>query len=202
MYFFTDKVIGCDKEKLQKKVGDKKLIFMNQVHGSNVEVIDENSPTTIIKTDAIITQNKNVALCVVVADCNPVIFIDNVKNAVGIAHAGRVGSYQGIVKKTIERMIQEFDCDKKDLHVKIGPSIRKCCYEIGEEVICGHEEFTCKEDEKIYLDLIALNKRQLYEVGIEDKNIKILSTCTCCDKRYPSYRREATSERFCGVVSL
>ncbi|WP_024954231.1 peptidoglycan editing factor PgeF [Sulfurospirillum arcachonense] len=202
MYFFTDRFVGVDREKLQKKVGNKKLIFMNQIHSSNVKVVNKNSPSALEKTDAMITNDKDVALCVVVADCNPVIFLDESKGVVGVAHAGRVGSYEKIAQKTVLAMSEEFGCVKKDIHVKIGPSIKACCYEVGSEVIGGFETFTCKKNAKIFLDLIALNKQQLQEVGIEEKNIEISSTCTCCDENYFSYRREATKSRFCGVVSL
>lgn len=193
MHFFTDKFIGVDEEKLQQKVGKRKLIFMNQIHSANVEVVDINSPSIVLKTDAIITIDKNVALGVRAADCIPVVFIDKVVGAVGVAHAGRVGSYKGIVKKTIKTMVEEFTCKEENIQVILGPSIKKCCYEVGVEVIDGFEEFTCKKDGKIYLDLVALNTKGL-------KNVEVSSTCTCCDKNYFSYRRDGTKERFCGVV--
>jgi len=193
MHFFTDRFTGVDEKKLQVRVGKRKLIFMNQIHSANVEVVDKNSTSIVSKTDAIITTDKDVALGVRAADCIPVIFVDKVRGAVGVAHAGRVGSYKGIIKKTIRKMVDEFTCKEKDIHVIFGPSIKKCCYEVGIEVVEGFEEFTCKENGKIYLDLIALNTQ-----GLE--NFEVISTCTCCDKNYFSYRRDATKERFCGVV--
>ncbi len=191
MHFFTDRFIGIDKNELQKRVGDKKLIFMKQTHSDIVEVVDKNSPTK--ECDAMITADKDVALCVVVADCIPVILIDKVAKTVGVVHAGRVGSYKSIVKKTIDKMKKEFTC--RDIHVIFGPSIKKCCYEVGAETIKGFEEFTCVDDGKIYLDLVALNSKDL-------KNVEILSTCTCCDDNYFSFRRDKTKKRFCGVVTI
>jgi hypothetical protein len=192
-YFFTDKFIGIDREKLQKKVGDKKLVFMKQIHSDIVAIVDRNSP--VMECDAMITNDKGVALCVVVADCIPVILKDNVKKVVAVAHAGRVGSYKDIIKKTIEKMKKEFTCKEDDIHINFGPSIKKCCYEVGSEVIDGYEDFTCIKNGKIYLDLIELNKHGL-------KNLEIDPTCTSCDTNYFSYRRDATKKRFCGVVSL
>ena len=192
-YFFTDKFTGVDEKKLQNRVGKRKLIFMNQIHGANVEVVDIDSASIVSKTDAIITIDKDVALGVRAADCIPVIFVDEIRGAVGVAHAGRVGSYKGIVKKTIQRMVSEFTCKEEDIHVILGPSIKKCCYEVGAEVVEGFETFTCKEDGKIYLDLIELNTQGL-------KNVEVSSICTCCDENYFSFRRDATKERFCGVV--
>jgi YfiH family protein len=192
-YFFTDKSIGIDTNKLQKKVGKRKLIFMNQIHSANVKVVDKNSPSTILKTDAMITTDKDVALGVKAADCIPVIFIDEIRGAVGVAHAGRVGSYKGVVKKTIKKMVEEFTCKEENIKIILGPSIKKCCYEVGVEVIGGFEEFTHKRDNKIYLDLIELNTKEL-------NNFEVIPTCTCCDENYFSYRRDATKERFCGVA--
>lgn len=193
VYFFTDRFTGVDREKLQKKVGDKKLVFMKQIHSDIVAVVDKSSP--VIECDAMITNDKDVALCVVVADCIPVILRDNVKKVVAVAHAGRVGSYKDIIKKTIEKMKKEFTCKEDDIDINFGPSIKKCCYEVGSEVIDGYEEFASIKNGKIYLDLIELNKKGL-------KNLEIDSTCTSCDTNYFSYRRDATKERFCGVVSL
>lgn len=193
MHFFTDRFTGIDKEKLQKKVGDRKIIFMKQVHSANIEVVDKNSESIVMNTDAMITTDKDVVLVAKAADCIPVIFEDKVRGAVGIAHAGRVGSYKQIVKKTIKKMITEFTCKEENIHVSFGPSIKECCYEIGAEVIEGNEEFTFIRDGKIYLDLIALNTKEL-------NNYEVDSTCTCCDDNYFSFRRDGTKDRFCGVV--
>ena len=189
MYFFTDRNIGQDRVKLQEKVGKRKLLFMKQTHSDIIEIVDKNWKTK--ECDAMITRDKDVALCVVVADCIPVILKDKVQGVVGVAHAGRVGSYKNIIKKTIKKMQDKFTC--KDIKVVFGASIRECCYEVGEEVVKGYEEFTCKRDGKVYLDLIALNMEGL-------KDVEVVPTCTCCDESYFSYRRDGTKERFCGVA--
>ena len=196
MYFFTDKTIGTNKEKLQEKAGERKLLFMKQIHSDIVEIVDKNWVPK--ECDAMITKDKDVALVVVVADCNPVVIEDSKKQVVAVVHAGRVGSYKSIVKKTILKMKEEFSC--KDLHVSIGASIRECCYEVGSEVAKGYEEFCSVRDGKIYLDLIALNLKDLKELGIKD--IKIDSTCSCCSKEHFSYRRDKTDKRFCAVAFI
>lgn len=201
-YFFTDRYIGVDKNILQEKVGAKKLLFMNQIHSANIKIVDSSSCDVIKECDAIITQDKNVALCVVVADCNPLLYYDKEHEVIAAAHAGRVGSYQAIASKTIEMMQKNFTCKPENIEVFMGPSIRKCCYEVGQEVIQGFEAFTCKKDEKIFLDLISLNLEQLKKIGVQEKHIHLSSICTCCDTNYFSYRREATSKRFCGVITL
>ena len=206
-YFFTDVSFGNlalhvednplfvkkNRAKLLSKTGGKKLIFMQQVHGDKIEIVDKNSKNLIC--DAMITKDKGIALCVMVADCIPVILYDESKNVIAVAHAGRKGSYKGIIKKTILKMCEEFTCKQNDIKVVFGASIKKCCYEVGAEVVGSFEKFTHKKNGKIYLDLIALNTKDLINVKIDD-------TCTCCDKRYFSYRRDGTTGRFCGVISI
>ena len=190
-YFFTDRRIGQNREKLQKEVGERKLLFMKQTHSDIVEVVDKN--WTIKECDAMITIDKDVALCVVVADCIPVVLEDKLKRVVGVAHAGRVGSYKNIIAKTIEKMKKEFGCKKDDIEIVFGPSIKKCCYEVGEEVTKGYEEFVSVVHDKFFLDLVALNSKGLKALHVEP-------ICTCCNQDYFSYRRDGTKERFCGVV--
>ncbi len=196
MHFFTDKTVS--KDDLKKLVKDKKLLFMKQTHSDIVEVVDENY--TPKECDAMITKDSRVALVVVVADCNPVIIKDSKQRAVGVAHAGRVGSYKSIVKKTILKMHKEFGLNLKDLEIYFGPSIKRCCYEVGSEVIDSFEEFIHKKNGKTYLDLIELNLKDLNELGV--KKVEVDPTCTCCNKDYFSYRRDKTKKRFFGVVSL
>lgn len=197
--FFTDRFTSLD---IASKIGDLKLIKMNQIHSSHVSIVDKNSLHVTPKTDAIISTDRGVALCVVVADCNPILCFDVKKGVIAAVHAGRVGSYGEILKKTLLVMQKEFTCKAQDLHVSIGPSIRACCYEVGEEVIEGFENFTQRRDGKIYLDLLALNLAQLRDMEIREQNIEISPICTCCDTNYFSYRRENTSNRFCGVIHL
>ncbi|DAB32179.1 MAG TPA: hypothetical protein CFH79_05255 [Sulfurospirillum sp. UBA11407] len=209
-YFFTNKQIGIDKDKLLSLVGDKRIIFMNQTHSSNVYVVDKNSLDVILDCDAIISNDSTLALCVVVADCNPILFYDAKKHVIGVAHAGRLGTYQSIVIKTIVKMQEVFGCAIEDLHVKIGPSIRKCCYEVGLEVVEGFftfdkrmvKEFTCTKEGRIYLDLLSLNLEQLKSLHVKENQIEISPVCTCCNEEYFSYRRDKTKNRFCGLITL
>ncbi|MBE0491328.1 MAG: polyphenol oxidase family protein [Sulfurospirillum sp.] len=195
--FFTDRYTALDVE---TQIGDRVLFTMQQVHGSHVSVVDKNSLHVSIKTDALISCEHGVALCVVVADCNPILCWDEHLGVIAAVHAGRIGSYEGILQKTLMRMQKEFICKPWNIHVSIGPSIRSCCYEVGNEVIHGFEEFTHDKDGKIYLDLLKLNLKQAKDAGVLEKNIAYSPVCTHCDANYFSYRREKTTKRFCGVI--
>ena len=85
--------------------------------------------------DALLTQEPGVTLSVRAADCMPVLLVDPRRRAVAAVHAGWRGALAGIVEITVGEMVRVFGSNPGDLLVAIGPSIRACCYQVGEEVV-------------------------------------------------------------------
>jgi YfiH family protein len=85
--------------------------------------------------DALITQEPGVALSVRSADCMPVLLADPRWRAVGAIHAGWRGALAGIIEITVGEMVRVFGSRPRDLVAAIGPSIRACCYQVGDEVV-------------------------------------------------------------------
>ena len=73
--------VDKNRKNLSLKLGyeNKDLVYMNQIHGNNVVIVDENSPKLIEDCDAIITSSKNLPLMVMVADCIPILMYDEKK---------------------------------------------------------------------------------------------------------------------------
>src|SRR5579863_3492906 len=86
------------------------------------------------KADAIITQQRGVALALSVGDCPPILFYDPVQSVLGIAHAGWRGTARGMAAATVDAMCQQFACLPHNIYAGIGPSIGPCCYEVSEYV--------------------------------------------------------------------
>ena len=108
-----------------------KIVSPQQVHSSEVKVVDV--PGKIPFTDAIISTSKSVVLSIQVADCIPLYLADPDNNVIGIVHAGWRGIEKGIVANSINKMIT-LGADNNRIIAYIGPSIQKCCFEIGPEV--------------------------------------------------------------------
>lgn len=179
-----------------------KLIYMNQVHGNNVVCVNSNSPRLIDNCDGIITNEKDLILMVMVADCIPIIFMDKKNGVIAAVHAGRNSTFQKIVQVTAKKMIEEFDCLVENIEVVFGPSIQKCCYEVSSELIEIVKNSFGKEfvNNKL-IDLQGINKMLLNELGIS--NITISNICTKCSKKeYYSYRINKDCGRFAGIVSI
>lgn len=191
------------------KYNKDSLIHMKQIHSSNVHLVNitdnfANPP----EYDALITNKKNTPLMVMVADCSPILFYDSLQNVIGVAHAGRQGAFKNIIKNTLINMQSNFSSDVKDIFVSIGASIGACCYEVGEEIykesINLNFEYAIQiRENRFYLDISKILYTQLVELGIEESHIDISKECTCCLKeKYYSYRAQASTGRFCGVIML
>lgn len=188
----------------------KRLVHMNQVHGDKVINIDQDynfkeTPTC----DALITQEKETPLMVMVADCNPILIYDPKKEVIATVHAGRAGIFANILPKTIKKMQEIYQCEPKDILVSLGPSIHQCCYEVGSEIKeetdnLGFDYAVKTVENSYFLDLKSIADQQLRGIGIERKNIEISQYCTACNTdTFYSYRAEKNScGRFAGVIML
>jgi YfiH family protein len=100
----------------------------------------QGSKPVAISGDALITQEPGVLLSVRSADCMPVLLADPRRRAVAAIHAGWRGALAGVVEKTVGEMARVFGSRPADLLAAVGPSIRACCYQVGDEVVdafCG-----------------------------------------------------------------
>lgn len=189
-----------NRELLQEELGISKLVFMEQVHGDKVVLIQngDEEPTC----DAMITQRSDTALAVMVADCIPILFYDAVHQAIGVAHAGRVGSLLHVGQKCALAMGEHFGTKMSELRIFMGPSIHACCYEVGKEAIAGFEKYTHLQDDKYFLDLQSYNVDAFISIGVKPEHIEISQECSCGDENYFSYRRDKVTGRFVGVIAL
>ncbi|MCK4736963.1 MAG: peptidoglycan editing factor PgeF [Sulfurimonas sp.] len=198
-------------ELLAKELNYKKnsLVYMKQIHSDIVHVITSNDNfKNPPECDALITNKKNTPLMVMVADCSPILFYDDKQKVIAVAHAGRVGAFKNIVQNVLESFKNNFNSDVKDIHVSIGASIRSCCYEVGSEIYdeakeLGLEYAIQKKDDKFHLDVTQILKNQLLTCGIKKENLEICDECTKCNSdKYFSYRADAKTGRFAGVMLL
>ncbi len=180
----------------------KKLVSMNQTHGNNVQIVSSKSSKIIDNCDGLITNEKDLPLMVMVADCIPILLHDEKKGVIAALHAGRNSTFLKIVEVAINKMKKEFFCNPTDIKAVMGPSIQKCCYEVSPELINIVETSFGKEfvfDRNI--DLQAINKSILLKNGVE--NISISNICTKCTSIvHYSYRKNPKTGRFTGLIKL
>lgn len=113
--------------------GDMPLVAMRQIH-SDVAHVFSASPGEPPQGDAAISDTSGLLLTVQTADCVPVLLADRKRRVVAAVHAGWRGTLARVVVKTLGRMRFEFGTRPEDVVAAIGPSIGRCCYEVGPEV--------------------------------------------------------------------
>ncbi|KUI23316.1 laccase [Mycobacterium sp. GA-1285] len=183
-------------------LGDDGIVWMNQVHGNRVVVVDEATERPVDKTDALVTATPRLALAVVTADCVPVLLGDARAGVVAAVHAGRVGTQNGVVARTVEAMLS-LGAHAGDLSAFLGPAISGRNYEVPEVMAAEVETAlpgsrTTSAKNTPALDLRAGIHRQLTTFGVTA--IDVDPRCTFEDRNLFSHRRDAPTGRLASLV--
>ena len=129
-----EKTLKQSYEKIANALGidANTIIKPHQTHTDKVEIVKDN--TKLGEVDGLLTKQKGITLCTTSADCISLLFYDHAKKVIGSVHSGWKGTLQGISKKAVEKMVQEYQSNPEDIICCICPSIRKCCFEVDEDV--------------------------------------------------------------------
>ncbi len=197
------------------KIKNNLPFLINQTHSDKIFILKDESKTreqiSKINADAIITHLSETPIGIFTADCIPILLYDPKLHVVAAIHAGREGTLQGIVKKSIMAMKQEYGCQPQDLVAGLGLGIGGCCYEIDENCLNSFENkipfespfVKSKENGKFLLDLFAVNAQQGMDAGLLPENILHSEECTFCSPmNYFSYRREGQTGRILTFIML
>lgn len=192
---------------LRKELGvDMPQVFWRkQIHGDDILVAQGGVGTVKAcpDADAYVTNEKGLPIAIRTADCVPVFIYDPHRRVIGLAHAGWRGTYKKIAAKTVQRMQEKFQSQPGDLKIVLGPSIRECCYQVGEEFRDYFPSFVCDRGGYLYADMVGANRDQLINAGVSPGNILDSGKCTCCDKNYFSFRRDGKKAgRMISVMML
>ena len=169
------------------------LKFMRQIHSNRVEIlrdIDDELPPC----DGIITALRGVALCVLVADCSPVLIADEGRGVVAAVHAGRAGVTGKICTNAVKLMASEFGCEAGDLRVFIGANIKARNYEVGELDLTEFNRY--KNSGKFDMEAALRDEFTALGVGRAEFDPR----CTFETGELFSYRRDGVTGRFCGFI--
>ena len=162
-----------------------------QVHGARVIRAERGSVWRESDScDALFTEEPNVALAIKVADCLPVTLMGG--GVLANIHSGWRGTVQGITAVTLDTIERETAFDPKSSFAYLGPSIRGCCFEVGEEVAVRFDaKYVDRSRPKPHVDTVRLTADLLRERGFPAANIFDSRLCTRCDGSiFHSYRRE------------
>lgn len=179
------------------------LTTCNQVHGVNLAKAQRAPWSECDSCDALYSQAPHTALGIKVADCLPVTIIDPAHSVIANIHSGWRGAAQNITSQTIDTLERETAFDAAQSRAWLGPSIRVCCFEVGEEVASQFDErFVDRSHAKPHVDIPAFTNDILIARGFAADAITDTQLCTRCEGSiFHSYRRGANGGRNLAIVA-
>lgn len=207
-------IVAINRARVAQAMGvvPQNLVSVHQIHSARaikVRQTFEEKP----KADALATNTPGLALSILTADCQPVLFADVDNGVIGAAHAGWRGALEGVLEATIDAMC-DLGAARGSIAAVIGPSISQRAYEVGPEffdVFLAEDEensrfFANGEDDRMHFDLPAFGLHRLRQAGIG--SAEWTRHCTYSDPdRFYSYRRtthekEADYGRLIATITL
>ncbi|MGQ3488250.1 peptidoglycan editing factor PgeF [uncultured Roseovarius sp.] len=188
------------------------LVTVHQVHSADAVTID-GPLSERPRADALVTATPGVALAVLTADCQPVLFADPQAGVIGAAHAGWRGALDGVLEATLDAM-EALGAARENITAVIGPSISQRAYEVGPEFLddfiaedpANSRFFANGEGDRYMFDLPAYGLHRLRRAGVGQA--EWTRHCTYSDPaRFFSYRRtthakEADYGRMISAIRL
>jgi YfiH family protein len=131
-------VVLENRAKFYRALGAEAMspITLRQIHSDLVYRLEDSPPADreAPQADALITQQCGLLLLVQTADCVPILLADTKNHAVAAIHSGWRGTLLRIAQKALGRMRMEYDTRPEEVIAVLGPSIGRCCYEVGSDV--------------------------------------------------------------------
>ena len=185
-----------------------RLVFLRQVHSNRVITLKTTllSPSRreVGLADGVITTAPKQFAVIRTADCLPILVVFPRGKKICALLSGWRGTRDRITAKGVEQFLTTTGARPQELVAVIGPAIRKCCYEVGAEVV---EQYANVKDpselfvEKNHLDLIQANVAQLSQLGVNQ--ILDSGVCTSCNSDlFYSYRRGAQEKRMWALAGF
>lgn len=194
--------LGCDPESIHD---------VWQVHSA--EVVRADAPRAgapLVRADAMVTDRPGVTLFMRFADCVPILLVDPRRRAIGLAHAGWLGTVRKTAAAAVRALIRAYGSRARDLWAGIGPSIAAHHYPVGEEVaeqvrqVFGAEarRHLLERDGRVHFDLWSANRALLEAEGVG--TVEVAGLCTACDTQaWYSHRAEGgRTGRFGALLGL
>ncbi|MBF9046229.1 peptidoglycan editing factor PgeF [Rhodobacterales bacterium LSUCC0031] len=207
-------IVAMNRDRVADAMGvpPEGLVTVHQVHSATAVTVHER-PADRPRADALVTNTHGLALAILTADCQPVLFADRAAGVIGAAHAGWRGALDGVLEATIDQMIT-LGARRDQIHAVIGPTISQRAYEVGQEFL---ERFLDEDRDSARFFINGAGDRYLFDLpgyGLMRLRAAGIATaewtrhCTYSEEaRFFSYRRathrgEADYGRLISVIRL
>lgn len=153
---------------IRRAMDDRPAAWVRQVAGDTV--VRVSGPGLAGEADALVTTESHLCLSVAVADCVPIALVG--ADRVAMVHSGWRGTLAGVSGKAAREL------GGSGVRAYIGPSIRRCCYEVSED-LAGQFAAAFGDDvvSGRYLSLQDAIRIDLEGAGVEVSDLGLCSGC-------------------------
>jgi len=198
--------VAANRARLARELGvpENRLVWMSQVHGTGVAVVDGPQAGPLPDTDAVVTATPGLVLGVLAADCVPVLLADHVTGVVAAVHAGREGVRRGVLPAALSAMAS-LGARARHVSALLGPAVCGSCYEVPEDMQADVARVAPAAAVRTRrgtpgLDLRAGLEEMLRRAGVTE--VVHDPRCTVEDRTLFSHRRDGVTGRQAGIVWL
>ncbi|MEM9841277.1 MAG: peptidoglycan editing factor PgeF [Pseudomonadota bacterium] len=192
--------IRDNRERIRVAMGAETLLSCFQVHSATAIKVTEAWHTRP-RADAMVTSVPGLALCILSADCVPILLADAEAGVIGAAHAGWKGALAGICEATIAMMETE-GAARERIVAAIGPAIQQASYEVGPEfrdTFVGEQEWTDRlfiagGGDRSFFDLVGYVETKLMREGVNTIDNLKHDTCAMHETYFSNRRRNHRGE--------
>jgi YfiH family protein len=206
-YQATETVLK-NRQRLVRSVSgtELRLATLRQMHSDRVFRASQALLDDPPQGDGWVSAEPQLLVAVQTADCLPLLLVDPQQRVVAAVHAGWRGALMRIAQKAVCRMQTDFRSQPADCLAISGPAIRRCCYEVGDELVDAFSREFKNADAFIFeapsgraarshsrcVDLAGVCRTQLLDAGLNPENILTDGPCTACNRdRFFSHRAGA-----------
>ena len=208
--------VAANRALLAAQLGGARPVYLTQVHGADVAVLNATTPDGF-EADACMTQDAQVACTIMVADCLPLLFVDEGGHVVAAAHAGWRGLAAGVVERVVQAVCEQATVLPSKVSVWLGPCIGPDAFEVGADVRIAFTTGDAPESlssvryfkphpthaNKWLADLAGLARLRLQAMGVTSiaGNDSTPEWCTVSQpSKLFSYRRDGLTGRFAVCI--
>lgn len=180
------------------------LVLVNHEHGNKAIRVNKTDcgrglfREPLPNCDGLVTNDPDVTLITIHADCGGIFLYDDEKRAIGLAHSGWKGTLNRMGQRLVETMINEYGSNPHTVKAVLAPCICFDCFEVDESLAEEFVvEFGCSQIAKpgrcgkAYVDIEVALCIQLFEAGIQPSNLSLMHHCTVEESElFYSYRRD------------
>lgn len=195
------------------------MIAPRQTHSTNLKQVTlKDGGTNMLKqtdklyeVDATYTRDTDLYLLSFHADCTPILIYCQDQHLICAIHSGWLGTVKQIVDKSVRYLIEHENCQPEHMYCLIGPCISQKYLEVQDDVINQVKTMNFDttpfykqiDDQHYLLDNKGLNKQQLLNLGVLEKNIQVSSYCTVENNDlFYSHRKNRDGQRNVTLIKL